>query len=45
MTRRKERRDNSRSDILKQILLDTHDILDDQSTQTQPELQQDYATM
>ena len=45
MTRRKERRDNSRSDILNQILLDTHDILDDQSTQTQPELQQGYATM
>jgi len=45
MTRRRERRGNSRDDILKQILLDTHDILDDQSTQTQPELQQDYATM
>ena len=45
MTRRKDRRDTSRSDILKQILLDTHDILDDQSTQTQPELQQDYVTM
>ena len=45
MTRRKYRRDTSRSDILKQILLDTHDILDDQSTQTQPELQQGYATM
>jgi len=45
MTRRKNRRDNSRDDILKQILLDTHDILDDQSTQIQPELQQDYATM